>query len=82
VNFPLARHDIGFGDEKIHGIKEIIPRPDTSGACSDQRRLEAAPICANASMRSATSLAGRCMHRGRRRNPRDVCTASNDMGRE
>jgi hypothetical protein len=41
VDFASARHDIGFGDEKIHETKAIIPRLDTFGGWSDDERLEA-----------------------------------------
>ena len=41
VDFASARHDIGFGDEKIHETKAIIPRLDTFGAWSDHERDEA-----------------------------------------
>jgi hypothetical protein len=41
VDFASARHDIGFGDEKIHETRKIIPRLDTFGGWSEQQRLEA-----------------------------------------
>lgn len=41
VDFSSARHDIGFGDEKIHETRRIIPRLDTFADWSDEERLEA-----------------------------------------
>jgi hypothetical protein len=41
VNFAGARHDIGFGDEKIHDTTHIVPRIDTFAEWSDEQRLEA-----------------------------------------
>lgn len=41
VDFASARHDIGFGDEKIHETRKIVPRLHTFGGWSEQQRLEA-----------------------------------------
>lgn len=41
LDFANARHDIGFGDEKIHRTTEIISRRDTFGGWSDDERHEA-----------------------------------------
>ncbi|MEM7025108.1 MAG: sulfotransferase [Pseudomonadota bacterium] len=41
LDFASARHDIGFGDEKIHQTTEIISRVDTFSGWSDNERHEA-----------------------------------------
>jgi hypothetical protein len=41
VDFASARHDIGFGDEKIHETQEIVPRLDTFAGWSEAERTEA-----------------------------------------
>lgn len=41
LEFAAARHDVGFGDEKIHETREILPRIDTFREWSEERRREA-----------------------------------------
>jgi hypothetical protein len=41
LDFANAKHDIGFGDEKIHATRSIIPRLDTFGGWSADQKLEA-----------------------------------------
>lgn len=41
VNFASARHDIGFGDEKIHQTEQIVPRLGTYAEWSDEQRVQA-----------------------------------------
>lgn len=41
LDFAGLQHDVGFGDEKIHETKAIIPRVDTFTGWSDEQRLEA-----------------------------------------
>ncbi|MEM7025017.1 MAG: sulfotransferase, partial [Pseudomonadota bacterium] len=41
LDFASARHDVGFGDEKIHQTKAIIPRLGNFAKWSEQERREA-----------------------------------------